>query len=179
MLRLAYLVFLLLDSSLLLGAWPHWPAQQKAAARDVLPPASENLAIVVNEANPVKSLSTAELRRIYLGQRGHWPNGRRITIVMMEPGQQERAAVLREICQMSETEFSNHFLHGLFTGEVLVSPKTLSSVEGVRKFVVYVPGAIGYLRASDVDGTVKVVRIDEQSPGDKGYPFHVAPPATR
>ena len=177
--RLTFLLLLLMNAGLLLGAWPFWGAQQKAAAREELLPASQNLAIVVNRNNPINSLSTVELRRIFLGARGHWPNGRRITIVMMEPGQPERATVLRAICQMSETEFSNHFLHGLFTGEVLVSPKTLSSPEGVRKFVVYVPGAIGYLRASDVDGTVKVVRIDERYPGDKGYPYLVAPPASR
>jgi ABC-type phosphate transport system substrate-binding protein len=177
--RLGYLLFLLFDAGLLLGAWPHWPAQQKTAAHEELPPASQSLAIVVNLSNPINNLSTAELRRIFLGVRGHWPNGRRITLVMMEPGQPERATVLREICQLSETEFSNHFLHGLFTGEVLVSPKTLASAEGVRKFVVYVPSAIGYLRTSDVDGTVKVVKIDERFPGDKGYPYHVAPLSSR
>ena len=177
--RLTFLLLLLVDAGLLLGAWPHWPAPQAAAQREEPSPASQNLAIVVNQANPINNVSTVELRRIFLGARGHWPNGRRITIVMMEPGQPERAAVLREICQMSETEFSNHFLHGLFTGEVLVSPKTLASVESVRKFVVYVPGAIGYLRASDVDATVKMLRIDERYPGDKGYPYHVGPPASR
>jgi hypothetical protein len=36
-----------------------------------------------------------------------------------------------------------------------------------------VPGAIGYLRISDVDPTVKVVRIDELLPEDKGYKLHV------
>ncbi len=177
--RFAFLLFLFFDASLLLAAWPHWPAQQKPAPREEPAVATQNLAIVVNQSNPINSLSTAELRRIFLGQRGHWSNGRRITIVMMEPGHPEREAVLSEICQMSETEFSNHFLHGLFTGEVLVSPKTLASPQGVRKFVIYVPGAIGYLRASDVDSTVKVVRIDERYPGDKGYPFHVAAAASR
>ncbi len=59
---------------------------------------------------------------------------------------------------MTETEFSRHFLQGLFTGEVFVSPKTLSTPVGVRKFVFNVPGAIGYLRAADVDGTVKVIK---------------------
>src|SRR5438132_1149558 len=87
----------------------------------------------------------------------------------------ERAAVLTSIYHMDEAEFNNHFLHGLFTGEVFVSPKTLSTPEGVRKFIFNVPGAIGYLRASDVDKTVKVIHIDERLPGDKGYKLHVPP----
>jgi hypothetical protein len=71
--------------------------------------------------------------------------------------------------------FKNHFLYGLFTGGVLVSPKTLSLSEGVRKFTFNVPGAIGYLRASEVDKTVtvKALRIDERLPGDKGYKLDV------
>ncbi|PYT78888.1 MAG: hypothetical protein DMG40_18405 [Acidobacteria bacterium] len=136
-------------------------------------PNLEPLAIVVNQANAVDSLSMADLRRIFLGERGHWPNGRRITLVMLDPGWPERAVVLSDIYHMDETEFKNHFLHGLFTGEVFVSPKTLSTPEGVRKFIFNVPGAIGYLRASDVDKSVKVIRIDERLPGDKGYKLQV------
>jgi len=52
------------------------------------------LAVVVNLSNPIENLSMAELRNLFLGERSHWPNGRRITLVMMEPGQPERAAVL-------------------------------------------------------------------------------------
>lgn len=134
----------------------------------------EPLAIVINQANLVNGLSMADLRRVFLGERGHWPNGgRRITLVMLDPGWPERDEVLNSIYHMDETEFKNHFLRGLFTGEVLVSPKTLSTPEGVRKFIFNVPGAIGYLRASDVDKTVKVIRIDERLPGDKGYKLHV------
>jgi ABC-type phosphate transport system substrate-binding protein len=141
------------------------------------PPAAseQNLAIVVNRSNPTENLSMAELRKIFLGERSHWPNGRRITLVMIEPGQLERDAVLRLIYQMSENDFNNHFLRGLFTGEVFVSPKTLATPVGVRKFIFNVPGAIGYLRATDVDATVKVIRIDERLPEDKGYGLHVPP----
>ena len=161
-----------------LAAWP----QAEAAG---LPPASsspplaqqpnplEPLAIVVNRSNPVDDLSMAELRRVFLGNRSHWANGRRITLVMREPGEPERKTALRDICGMNEDQFKTHFLHGLFTGEILVSPKTLATPVGVKKFIFNVPGAIGFLRVSDVDSTVKVVRIDELLPEDKGYRLHV------
>ncbi|KAA6460276.1 hypothetical protein DYQ86_14650 [Acidobacteria bacterium AB60] len=140
--------------------------------------ASEPLVIVVNRSNPVDDLTFDELRRIFLGNRSHWPNGRRITLVMREPGEPERKTVLHEICGMNEEQFKNHFVHGLFTGEILVSPKILSSPVGVRKFIFNVPGAIGYLRVGDVDDTVKVVHIDELLPDDKGYKLHVQVPVT-
>jgi len=120
-----------------------------------------------------------ELRKIFLGERSHWPNGRRITLVMIEPGHPERAAVLNSIYQMNEKDFSYHFLHGLFTGEVFVSPKTLATPVGVRKFIFNVPGAIGYLRPSDVDSSVKVIRIDEHFPNEKAYPLHLLPPLAK
>src|SRR6202171_3312685 len=67
----------------------------------------QNLAVVVNLSNPIENLSMTELRNLFLGERSHWPNGRRITLVMMEPGQPERAAVLSLICQMNESDFKN------------------------------------------------------------------------
>src|SRR6266567_3116334 len=84
------------------------------------PGATEPLAIVVNRSNPVDDLSSAELRRIFLGNRSHWASGRRITLVMREPGEPERKTVLHDVCGMNEDQFKNHFVHGLFTGEMLV-----------------------------------------------------------
>jgi ABC-type phosphate transport system substrate-binding protein len=134
---------------------------------------TEPLVIVVNHSNPVDELSSSELRKIFLGNRSHWANGRRITLVMREPGEPERETILRDVCGMTDDQLKNHFLHGLFTGEILVSPKILSSPTGMRKFIFNVPGAIGYLRLGDLDPTVKVVRIDELLPEDKGYKLRV------
>ena len=134
----------------------------------------ESLAIIVNRENPVENLSMAELRAVFLGERSHWANGRRITLVMMEPGQPERDTLLRDVCRMSESDLRRRYLQGLLTGEVLVSPKTLSSPAGVRKFVFNVPGAIGYLRPEDVDDSVKVIRIDGHLPSDAEYSLKIA-----
>jgi hypothetical protein len=98
---------------------------------------------------------------------------------MMEPGQPERDAVLRDVCRMNESDFRRRILQGLLTGEVLVSPKTLATPVGVRKFVFNVPGAIGYMRPSDVDGSVKVLRIDGRLPGDGSYGLHLSERAER
>ncbi len=133
----------------------------------------ESLAIIVNRDNTIDSLSMAELRTVFLGERSHWPNGRRITLVMMEPGQPERDALVREVCRMSESDLRRRYLQGLLTGEVLVSPKTLASPVGVRKFVFNVPGAIGYLRPGDVDDSVKVIAIDGRLPSDPDYPLKI------
>jgi hypothetical protein len=167
------LPLILFPAALFLGLMPQKPSRSNGSEAGEQSPPEQNLAIVVNRSNPVENLSMAELRKIFLGERGHWPNGRRITLVMMEPGQPERKLVLHDICQMDEKAFNNHFMRGLFTGEVFVSPKTLATPEGVRKFIFNVPGAIGYLRATDIDASVKIIRIDERLPNDKGYKLHL------
>ena len=131
------------------------------------------LAIIVNQSNPVENFSIEELRKIFLGERSHWPNGRRITLVMLDPSQPERKVVLRDIYGMTEKDFNQHFIQGTFSGSVLVSPKTLANAADVRNFVFNVPGAIGYVRASDVDPTVKVLRVDGHLPEDKDYRFRL------
>ena len=166
MIRRTATILLVLAGAALLRAAPEPPAPITA-------PKQESLAIIVNQSNPVDGLSLAELRTVFLGERSHWPNGRRITLVMMEEGQPERETILRDICRLSEADFRRRILQGLFTGEVLVSPKTLATPVGVRKFVFNVPGAVGYLRPGDIDDSVKVIRIDGHLPGDSDYPLKI------
>ena len=134
------------------------------------------LAIVVNRANPVENLSSAELRKIFMGTRGQWPNGRRITVAMLDYGQPERKAILRQVYRMDEDAYHEHFLKEVYRGDVFAAPKTLSSAVVMRKFVFNAPGAIGYLRASDVDDSVKVLRIDGHLPDDQEYSLLIDEP---
>jgi ABC-type phosphate transport system substrate-binding protein len=145
------------------GAGPLPPAPAAAAGSE------QSLAIIVNQSNPVENFSLPELRKIFLGERSHWPNGRRITLVMMDPTQPERKVILREIYGMNEKDLNSHFIQGVFTGVVFVSPKTLATPSEVLKFVFNVPGAIGYVRAADADSSVKILRVDGRLPDDKDY----------
>jgi ABC-type phosphate transport system substrate-binding protein len=160
-------IFIVLASTsvLLLAAWTIGRLSSVGAAAS----ADEALAIIVNQSNPIENCSFDELRKIFLGERSHWPNGRRITVVMLDPAQPERKVVLREIYAMTEKDLNNHFIQGVFTGTVLAAPKTLNSAADVRKFVFNVPGAIGYVRGTDADASVKTLRIDGRLPDDKDY----------
>lgn len=149
--------------------WGATGAQPGAAPDDE----SNSLAMIVNRSNPVENLTAAEVRKIFLTERSHWPNGRKITLVMFQQGRDERVAMLRDIYRMGEREFGQHFLRATFKGETSSAPKTIASPSGMRKFVFNVPGAIGYVRASEVDGSVKVVRVDGRLPGEPGYKLKV------
>jgi phosphate transport system substrate-binding protein len=129
----------------------------------------EALAVVVHKSNPIDNLGIEELRRYCLAERRHWPHGRRVTIVLREPGAAERDVALREVFGMNETEFKRHFLQLTFSAEVQSTPKELATGVGVRRFVVNVPGALGFVRLSEVDSSVKVVLIDGLSPTNAAY----------
>jgi phosphate transport system substrate-binding protein len=130
---------------------------------------SEPLAIVVNRNNPMDDISLADLRRVYRGQRARWSNGRRVTLVMRDPGTPERDAILRSLYGLEEEEYRRGFLQAIFTGEASDAPKMLATSNGVLRFVFNVPGAIGYVRASEADSSVKMLRIDGRLPGESGY----------
>lgn len=156
---------------------PHSPVQAAIGSSRPRTDPHQALAIIVNRSNPVENLSLAELRKIFMGQRSRWSSGHRVVVTMMESGNLERGAILREIYNMNENGFRDYFFRGTYTGDIPASPKILSSPIILRKFVFNTPGAIGYLRASDVDDSVKVVSIDGRLPDEPDYKLRIEDPA--
>lgn len=130
---------------------------------------TEPLAIVVNKNNPLSEISLVDLRRVFRGQRSRWSNGRRVTLVMRDQGTRERAAILQSLYGVAEEDYRRTYMQAVFSGETADAPKTLTSTNGVLRFVYNVPGAIGYVRARDVDPSVKTLRVDGHLPGEPGY----------
>ena len=134
-----------------------------AAAGPIVP-----LAVVANTANPVGDLTSAQLRDLFLGRQTTWSNGRRVTVVLRQD-MLERAAIIRLCCNMTPEEYDRHMLRAVFAGELASGPKLVSSDEAVKKFVFNVPGALGAIAATDLDSSVRPVRIDGRLPRDSGY----------
>ena len=132
------------------------------------------LAIVVHASNPVENLTFSELRRIFMLDTQTWPHGRKITVVLREKGQPERAEAIRLICGLSETDYDKHILFRTFQGSVNIGPRSIQSAAAMLRFVYSAPGAIGYVTADQVDATVKTLRIDGALPGDPRYPLRRA-----
>jgi phosphate transport system substrate-binding protein len=133
-------------------------------------PQRGDLAIIVHKSNPIQNLSMDELREYFLGQRTHWSTQQKIRVAMREPGSPERATVLRLICGMNrDQDFITYFLRAKFSEQVIDEPRNLDSTSNMIKFVANVSGAIGYVRADEVDPSVRVIRVENLSPGDPGY----------
>jgi phosphate transport system substrate-binding protein len=131
--------------------------------------AAEDLAVVVNKSNPVDNLTKAQLNKILRGEQSAWPSGKKVSVILRAPGQPEREGVLRSICGMSEDDYAQHLLHASFGGDSAPPPKALATAEAVRSLVAILPGGIGFLKASDVNGSVKTVTVDGVAAGQPDY----------
>jgi ABC-type phosphate transport system substrate-binding protein len=133
------------------------------------PAATDEVAVIVNKSNPVSTLSMVQLRKIMLAQEVKWPTGSRIVVWMTPPGQRERAAMLKIVCGMSETDFTLHFMHASFNGETADLPRTAGSGALVRRLVAGAVNGLALILASQADDTVKVLTIEGNSPGEAAY----------
>ncbi len=143
----------------------------RAASPSAQDRASDDLAIIVHRSNPVDELSRGELRRMFLLETQTWPRGRKITVVLREKGQPERAEALQLICDLTDAEYERHVLLQTFRGNVGWGPRSILSADAMRRFVFNVAGAIGYVSADETDDSIKVLRIDGRLPGEAGYPL--------
>jgi phosphate transport system substrate-binding protein len=144
------------------------PRPSRGQSPASLPPA---LAIVVHRSNPVDNLTFAELRRIFMLDTQTWSHGRKITVVLREKGQPERADTIRIVCGLSQRDYDRHILFRTFQGSVGVGPRSIQSAPAMLRFVYSAPGAIGHVNADEVDASVKVLRIDGLLPDDAQYPL--------
>jgi phosphate transport system substrate-binding protein len=135
----------------------------------------DDVAVIVNRSNPVSALTMAELRKILLGPRPRWTGGKEIAVLMTRPGQPERTGTLKIVCGMSETDFNLHFARGVrrpdgsISGDSGYSPTVIGSAVQLRLSVASAPNAVGFIKASQVDDSVKVVSVDGSSPGQPAY----------
>jgi ABC-type phosphate transport system substrate-binding protein len=136
-------------------------------------PSMEGLAIVVDPSNPASNISMGELREIFLGNRHWWAHDRRIKTIGMDTGTAERETILKKVYKMNDRDLGRYFFFEIYRGAPVTPPHALQNAAQVKRFVANNPGAIGYLRASDVDSSVKVLRINGLLPGDDGYPLRL------
>jgi len=75
-----------------------------------------------------------------------------------------------------DKDFNAYFLHHIFTGDIHAAPTTLATSTEVLKFVSNVQGAIGYLRTTAADESVKVCFASTVFlPCDKDYSIRMPP----
>jgi ABC-type phosphate transport system substrate-binding protein len=134
-------------------------ARAVATQRPPVSAARPPFTIVVNNANPVDTLTVAELRRIFMKQQRLWAHGDTIVPVDWDAASGMRQAFSQIVLGRSVREMAEYWVQQSVT-QGLAPPSTLSSGLAVARFVATVPGAIAYLPPDAADRSVKRVRID-------------------
>ncbi|MBW1646410.1 MAG: phosphate ABC transporter substrate-binding protein [Deltaproteobacteria bacterium] len=119
--------------------------------------AVDGVAVVVNPANPVRSLSRAQLRDIYAGRLTNW----------RQLGWRDLPIDLYTRDQASGTR-AVFWKKGLAKGEISPRANFVVANGAMKSAVATDPGAIGYLSVGYLDRTVAPVAIDGAAPSREG-----------
>lgn len=100
-------------------------------------------------------LSADALAQIYLRRKRFWDDGAAIVPLNLPAGTSLRRHFSRLVLRQSEARLEAYWNRQYFDG--ILPPVTLASTEAVLRYVASDPNAIGYVPASEVDGTVRAV----------------------
>jgi phosphate transport system substrate-binding protein len=129
----------------------------------------EDLAVIVSKDSPINNLTKSQLRKLVLGEQESWPSGQKVTVVLNSPGTAERKGVLTLICRMSEQDYVQHAIHAKAAGEAMALRILAPSGTAARQIVGNDLGAVGFVRLSEVNDTVKILKVDGVGAGEKDY----------
>lgn len=131
------------------------------------------IAIIVNGANSVESLSMYELEKVFKGEKEFWDNGKSIKLVLRPLDSKETGVLLKKVYRFSKEEFDIYWLERIYGGKVKEAPVIINSTAAVNMLVGQAQEAIAPIEAGSVSrwAKVKVLKIDGKRPGEKDYPL--------
>lgn len=145
-------------------------AQQETGVAVVVNQEAE-VAVVVNPDNPVTSVSSADLRRIFAGDKQSWNSNLPVFPIVRAPDARERQVLLKQILRMTEAEYKHYWLQKTYSGEAPLEPVAVFS-NGMQLEAVRVKrGGIALINVADLRTGVKVIKVDGYTPGTPGYPI--------
>jgi ABC-type phosphate transport system substrate-binding protein len=118
----------------------------------------DQVAVIVHRERRVE-LSAEEVAQIYLRRKRFWNDGAPVVPLNLPTANPLRERFSQIVLRQSERRLADYWNRQYFFG--ILPPATLASTEGVRRYVASDPNAIGYVPASEVDATVRVIlRLD-------------------
>lgn len=114
--------------------------------------------VIAHPAVPVTTISRGDLARIYLRGGVRWPDGRLAVPIDVAGESAHKVAFYRTRLNRSLYDVRTERARLVFTG-VGTPPETLPSFDEVIRRVASVAGAVGYVPAALVDGSVQVLRV--------------------
>ncbi len=114
--------------------------------------------VIVNPANPVRSVSDDFLARAFFKQMTRWDHGEAIRPVDLHFTSPVRAAFSNRVLKRPPQAVRGYWLQRIFSGRD-VPPLELDSEAGVIRYVLASPGAVGYVSASTNPAPAKILTV--------------------
>lgn len=117
-----------------------------------------DIAVIVNTASSVSSLSDKDLKRLYLGNTSVLADGSAVTLADQAFGSPLREQFYLKCCEISAQQARSRWAGILFSG----TGKPPVEVGGDKEIISWVAGnkeAMGYVDNTLVDSSVKVLMI--------------------
>lgn len=119
------------------------------------PSQAAGLLVIASSQVPDSEISIRQLADIYLLKKNFWANNTQVVPVNREASSDEREKFSEIVFNLSPQELAEHLNQLRFKGKL--PPLIQNSDEAIVSFVRNVPGAIGYISASQVPIGVKVL----------------------
>jgi len=116
---------------------------------------ADGLLIIASPQIPVSSISVAQLADIYTAKKDSWSPALKIVPVNREASSAERKSFTEEVFNLSPQELGEYWNKLSFQGKL--PPLVQISDQAVLGFVRSIPGAIGYINASQAPTGVKIL----------------------
>lgn len=116
--------------------------------------AGDPLAVIVHPERQ-GTLSAGDVAHIYLRRKRFWENGTPIVPLNLPSGTPLRGRFSTAVLGQTDAQLALYWNRQYFYG--ILPPSTLVSTEAVQRYVASDPNAIGYVPASEVGGSVRVV----------------------
>lgn len=126
-----------------------------ALLTDAVATANEPVVVIVNKDN-LANVDLAFVRRVYLGSEKGWPDGSPVFALDLPEDSDVRQAFCVGILGKSVANVRAIWSQNIFTGRGL-PPKLTPADAEMKRIVAQNRNAIGYIRASQVDASVRVL----------------------
>lgn len=120
------------------------------------PLASGEVAIVVGPDSPVSSTNLEEVTKIFLGKAKKFADGSAAVPLDQAEGETAREEFYTKVVKKTPSQLNAYWSRLIFTGKGQ-PPQAVEDDSEVMELVAEEEGMVGYIDASSVDGSVKVI----------------------
>jgi hypothetical protein len=130
--------------------------------------AGKPLVVIVSVATPIRDITTALLRRAFLGEAAEYAAGKRLIPINNPLSTPARVSFDRKVLSLEPQEVGRFWIDRRIRDQS-GPPKTVPSADLALRVVMSLPGAISYIYPDQVNDKVRALTVDGKTSESPGY----------